>query len=170
MTWRAVSGRLPTWTPTRHRSPTQKTAENQLGRLRRIHHALAGLPERPHPPASRSRATPYSDDEITALRDLNQPTINAAVDLALNTGIVAPATYDHPNGYDRNAWQQARAGARSAGLGLDSTRLRTTWARQQASRPVPASELIRAGLTPADLDAIARGAAPMTVEQLSLAR
>lgn len=147
-----------------------RTAVNELGRLRRIHRALNGLPE-PHPARPRpGHTTPYSADEIDAFIALDDPTLTRAVELALTTGTVVPAAHDHPGGYTRADWQHARRAARSTGTPFDSRRLHATWAHHQAHRPVPALELLRSGLTPTELDAIARAAGPVSPAQLALAR
>jgi len=151
-------------------SSTTKTAENQLGRLRRMHRRLGGISDPPLPAPRRPRSAPYSDAEVAALQALGQPTVTAAVDLALRFGVVVPGAYDHSSGYDRRSWDHARKTARSYGLALESTRLRATWARQQSDRATPAAELARSGLTSPELNAIARAATPVTVEQLALAR
>lgn len=148
----------------------QKTAENELGRLRRIHRRINQLPDPAPAAASRPRSAPYTDDEIEQLRASGSVELRAAVDLALAHGVVIPAAYDHPAGYDSAAWAQARRAARDLGIRLDSVRLHATWAQQQSQRPIAAAALARSGLTTSELDAIARAAARPTREQLALAR
>lgn len=148
----------------------QKTAENELGRLRRIHRRINQLPDPAPAATSRRRSAPYTDDEIEQLRASGSGELRAAVDLALGSGTVIPAAYDHPVGYDRAAWTQARRAARDLGIRLDSVRLHATWARQQSQRPIAAAALARSGLTTSELDAIARAGTQPTREQLALAR
>lgn len=148
----------------------QKTAENELGRLRRIHRRINQLPDPAPAATSRPRSAPYTDDEIEQLRASGSLELRAAVELALGSGTVIPAAYDHPAGYDCAAWAQARSAARDLGIRLYSARLRATWAYQQSQRPIAAAALARSGLTTSELDTIARAAARPTRDQLALAR
>jgi hypothetical protein len=150
---------------------SKKTVQNELGRLRRLHRRHHGLPDPTSVPAGRtSRTTPYSPAELDALRATGDSDVTRAVDLALDAGVVIPGAHTHPRGYDRATWDRARRAARSAGIRLDSVRLHATWAHHQAQLAVPATTLIRAGLTPRELDAIARAVEPLGPDQLALAR
>lgn len=148
----------------------KKTAENELGRLRRIHRRINQLPDPAPAAASRPRSAPYTDDEIAQLSASGSVDLRAAVELALDSGTVVPAAYDHPAGYDGSAWARARRAAADLGIQLVSVRLHATWAHQQSQRPVAAAALARSGLTTSELDAIARAATRPTREQLALAR
>lgn len=148
-----------------------KTVGNHLGRLRRLHRRHCGVPDpAPSPRSSVSRRTPYSPTELAALRSAANAELDRALDLGLATGVVIPDAHTHPDGYDRAAWNRARGAARTAGVRLDSVRLHATWAHQQAHLAIPAAQLIRAGLTTADLDAIARATGTLSIDQLAQAR
>ncbi len=150
---------------------SNKTVENELGRLRRLYRRHHGLPDpTPAHAGAPGRTNPYSPADLDTLHATGDPDVTRAVDLALDTGIVIPDAHTHPNGYDRAAWDRARRAARTTGVRLDSVRLHATWAHEQAQLAVPATQLLRAGLTPADLDAIARAAGPLGADQLGLAR
>jgi hypothetical protein len=151
---------------------SRKTVENQLGRLRRLHRRQHQLPD-PDPSTSAStttRSAPYSPDELTALRAAGNPHLTETLDLAITTGTVIPTAYTHPHGYDRATWHHARHAARDIGITLNSSRLHATWAHTHAQLDRPAIELLRSGLTTADLDAIAKAGIIPTTDRLALAR
>ncbi len=162
---------LGAYAAARAATASAKTVGNQLGRLRRLHRRHHHLPDpTPAPRATGSRRAPYSPTELTALRGAGHADLDKALNLGLGTGVVIPDAHTHPDGYDRAAWDRARRAARTTGVRLDSVRLHATWAHEQAQLAVPATQLLRAGLTPADLDAIARAAGPLGADQLGLAR
>ena len=147
-----------------------KTAENELGRLRRIHRRINQRPDPAPAEAPNGRSVPYSDHEVDRMYASGAAELRAAVELAIGRGIVIPAAHDHPDGYDRDGWVRARRAAQQLGIRLDSVRLHATWAHRQSQRSISTVELVRSGLTSSELDAIARAAPAPSCEQLALAR
>jgi hypothetical protein len=75
---------------------------------------------------------------------------------------------------DHRGWRRARSAARRLEVGLDSHRLRRSWAVELATSPFPLAEFHHRGLSDADLLACARAVhsagETLTLAQLRLAR
>ncbi len=153
------------------RSPG-RSAENELGRLRRISRSARDIPE--SAPSSSPRRSngplPYTEEEIATLVASTEPAVVRAVSLALSDGVVPPSAYEHPNGYEPSAWQRARRAAAISDVALNARRLHMTWATRLAGEPVSAADLVRRGLSVTELDAIAGAAGPLDVTHLAAAR
>lgn len=149
---------------------TSRAAVNEIGRLRRIHRRINHVPEPDRSTPKPRRSSPYTEDEIAALSETASPELLAAIDLALDSGIVIPDAYNSSPGLTRAQWAAARAAARATGITLDSVRLRATWVHRVARQRRSALGLIRSGMTRSDLQAIARAREPLTRTEIELAR